>query len=220
MATLRRSSAFEETDLFAAEPSLPAGFAYRDALITSAEEHTLLKQLAELPFKPFDFHGYLAKRRVVSFGWSYDYAAGTLRGSDPIPCFLLPLRAQAAAFAGLSPDSLQQILINEYAPGAGIGWHRDRSMFGDVVAVSLSAASILRFRRKRADGWERRARHLQPRSTYLLRGEARWEWQHSVPPVDALRYSITFRNFVSDAPPAEGATAAVRRAQRPATRHS
>jgi len=201
MATLGQASAFEESDLFAAGPSLPAGFAYRDDLITPTEECALLKQLAGLPFKPFDFHGYLAKRRVVSFGWRYDYGARSLRDSDPIPCFLLPLRDQAAAFAGVSPDSLQQILINEYAPGAGIGWHRDRAMFSDVVAVSLSAASILRFRRKRANRWERGSRNLQPCSAYLLRGESRWEWQHSIPPVDALRYSVTFRNFVSDDAP-------------------
>jgi hypothetical protein len=30
---------------------------------------------------------------------------------------------------------------------------------------------------------------------YLLRGSARWDWQHSIPPVDTLRYSITFRNL-------------------------
>ena len=218
MAMLAQASAFEESDLFAAEPPLPAGFAYRDELITPAEECTLLKRLADLPFKPFDFHGYLAKRRVVSFGYRYDYSARGLRESDPIPCFLLPLRAQAAAFAGVSPDSLQQILINEYAPGAGIGWHRDRAMFGDVVAVSLSAASVLRFRRKRVNRWERGSRNLQPRSAYLLRGESRWEWQHSIPPVDALRYSVTFRNFVGhDA--AVAVQPPVRTARRLATRH-
>jgi alkylated DNA repair dioxygenase AlkB len=34
---------------------------------------------------------------------------------------------------------------------------------------------------------------VQPRSIYLLRGPARWEWQHSVSATRSLRYSITFR---------------------------
>jgi alkylated DNA repair dioxygenase AlkB len=188
-------SASAQSDLFAVEPSFPEGFAYRDDLITAAEECILLEELKSLPFKPFEFHGFLGKRRVVSFGWRYDYASRALRDADPIPSFLLGLRTDAAAFAGVSADSLQQILINEYAPGAGIGWHRDRPMFSDVIAVSLSAPAILRLRRRQGNEWGRASRTLQPRSAYLLRGAVRWEWQHSVPPVDALRYSVTFRKF-------------------------
>jgi hypothetical protein len=135
----------EQRELFAVEPSLPAGFAYRDALITPAEEDALLRQFEHLPFEPFDFHGFLGKRRVVSFGYSYDYASAALRDSDPIPAFLFPLRARAAAFAGVPVESLQQILINEYAPGAGIGWHREadvqRRRRGLTVGAEHSAAS-------------------------------------------------------------------------------
>ena len=109
-------------------------------------------------------------------------------------------RAQAADFAGLEAGALQQILINEYASGAGIGWHRDKPTFQDVVAVSLGARCTLRLRRKCGDGWERIAQQLQPRSAYLLRGAARREWEHSIPPVDQLRYSVTFRNFVAGSP--------------------
>jgi alkylated DNA repair dioxygenase AlkB len=200
MVTRRQASAYEQSDLFAVRSCLPKGFAYRDDVITPAEEHALLKLIECLPFKPFEFHGYLGKRRVVSFGWRYDYIARALQDSDPIPDFLLPLRTRAAAFAAVSPESLQQILINEYAPGAGIGWHRDKPMFGDVIAVSLSAPSVLRLRRKQGNGWERASRHLPPRSAYILRGEARWEWQHSIPPVNTLRYSVTFRTLVTTAP--------------------
>ena len=206
---LRQAMASEQKDLFAVRRSLPSGFTYRDDLITPAEELALLKQLENLPFKPFEFHGYLGKRRVVSFGWRYDYAARSLQEGDPTPDFLLPLRAQAAAFAGVSATSLQQILINEYGPGAGIGWHRDKPMFGDVIAVSLSAPTVLRFRRKRGDGWERASCHLLPCSAYVLRGEARWEWQHSISPVDALRYSVTFRNLLSGDPPAQSSSATI-----------
>jgi alkylated DNA repair dioxygenase AlkB len=193
----RRRTALAQHDLFAPEPAWPAGFAYHADLIAPADEAALLRNLEALSFQPFDFHGFLAKRHVAWFGWRYDYAGGQLRDSEPIPPFLLPLRAQAAAFAGVSAESLEQVLINRYAPGAGIGWHRDKPMFGDVIAVSLAAPCTLRLRRKPGNGWERASVHVQPRSAYLLRGEARREWQHSIPPVDALRYSVTFRTLAT-----------------------
>jgi alkylated DNA repair dioxygenase AlkB len=192
----RRTVAAEQRDLFAPEPAWPAGFAYQADLIAPADEAALLLDLEALPFQPFDFRGFLAKRHVAWFGWRYDYAGGQLRDSEPIPPFLLPLRTHAAAFAGVEPESLQQVLINQYAPGAGIGWHRDKPMFGDVIAVSLAAPCTLRLRRKQGNGWERASVHVQPRSAYLLRGEARWDWQHSIPPVNELRYSVTFRTLV------------------------
>jgi len=196
----RRTAAAEQRDLFAPEPAWPAGFAYRADLIAPADEAALLQNLEALPFQPFDFRGFLAKRHVAWFGWRYDYAGGQLRDSEPIPPFLVPLRVHAAAFAGVEPESLQQVLINKYAPGAGIGWHSDKPMFGDVIAVSLAAPCTLRLRRKQDNGWERASVHVQPRSAYLLRGDARWGWQHSIPPVDELRYSVTFRTLVERDP--------------------
>jgi alkylated DNA repair dioxygenase AlkB len=185
-----------QTELFATETAtLPDGFAYRDELIDADEEEALARRIAELPLKPFEFHGHLGNRRVVSFGWRYDYARRDIQMSAPIPDFLLPLRERAAVFAGVDADGLQQILINEYAPGAGVGWHRDKPEFQDVIAVSLLASCRLRFRRKQDARWERRTQPVQPRSVYVLRGPARHEWEHSVPALDALRYSVTFRNL-------------------------
>ncbi len=192
----RQSPRSEQSELFAPEPRLPGGFDYREALISPDEERAVVERFALLPFQPFEFHGYLGKRRIVSFGWRYDYGGRTLRESASIPSFLLPLRRQAAAFAQIPAQGLQQILVTEYAPGAGIGWHRDKPMFEDVVAVSFLSPCTLRFRRKQGEGWERASREIAPRSAYLLRGPARREWQHSVPPVERLRYSVTFRNFV------------------------
>ena len=180
--------------LFAAGPQ---GFAYRDGVLSPGEEAELVRRVERLPFKPFEFHGYLGKRRIVSFGWRYDYSGRALRESAAPPDFLLPLRDKAAAFARVDADGLRQILVTEYAPGAGIGWHRDKPMFEDVIAVSLLAPCTLRFRRARAKGWERASATIAPRSAYLLRGPARRVWEHSVPPLDALRYSVTFRSFVS-----------------------
>ena len=173
------------------------GFRYKSALIGSTEEDALVARLRELPFRKFEFHGYLGKRRVVSFGWQYDFSGGgALRKADDIPEFLLPLRERAARFAELEPEALQHVLVTEYAPGAGIGWHRDKAVFGHVVGVSLLAPCVLRFRRKVDGKWERVNVPAEPRSAYSLSGPARFEWQHSILRVDALRYSITFRNVL------------------------
>ena len=193
----RHLQPIEQSNLFLDQCTLPEGFAYREDVIPAGDEQALIERFQELPFKQFEFHGFLGNRRVVSFGWRYDFSGATLRPSDDIPPFLLPLRERAAAFAGITAEGLQQILINEYAPGAGIGWHRDKSMFEDVVAISLGSTCSLRLRRRQGNGWERAAQKVRPRSAYLLRGPVRREWEHSVPPVDCLRYSVTFRNFVA-----------------------
>ena len=200
----RPPAAADQIELFAPEPKLPPGFAYRDDIITAAEERELVAQLAELPFKPFEFHGYLGNRRIVSYGWRYDYSARAVQQAAPIPRFLLPLRQRAAEFASLAPESLEHILVTEYAEGAGIGWHRDKAEFADVIAVSLLAPCTLRFRRRKGTNWERAAHRINPRSAYLLRGPVRSEWQHSIPPLDRLRYSVTFRNLVASPDVADG----------------
>jgi alkylated DNA repair dioxygenase AlkB len=175
--------------------ALPDGFKYQTDLVSPQQEQTLLQHVRDLPFSEFLFHGYVGKRRVVSFGWQYDFNERKLRTADDIPPFLLTLREVAAAFAAMAPPQLQQVLVIEYGPGAGIGWHRDKAVFGDVVGVSLLSSCRFRLRRKLGAAWERVTLTLEPRSAYLLRGPARTEWEHSIPPVEALRYSITFRSF-------------------------
>ena len=180
------------------------GFRYRPALIGEADEADLLRDIRELPFREFEFHGFTGKRRVVSFGWRYDYSGAQLRKADAIPDFLLGLRALAASFAHLKPEELQHVLVSEYQPGAGIGWHRDKTVFGQVVGISLLAPCVVRFRRKvngdlrtdrgRSKQWERVNVLTAPRSAYHLSGPARSMWEHSILRVDELRYSITFRN--------------------------
>jgi len=176
----------------------PKGFAYRPDAFSAAEQRSWLERLQALPFKPFEFHGYLGKRRIVSFGWRYDYAGRALRPSEPMPAFLLPLRERAAALSGLAAESLQQALVTEYDAGVTIGWHRDKPMFEDVVALSFLSPCRLRLRLKRGSTWVRWATEIAPRSLYRLSGPARHEWEHSIPPVDSRRYSVTFRTFVRD----------------------
>jgi alkylated DNA repair dioxygenase AlkB len=180
--------------------AMPAGFRYAPDLIDAAEEARLAAAFADLPFKEFEFHGFLGKRRVVSFGFRYDFNGGGLMEAEPMPPFLLPVRDRAAAFAGLAPECLQHVLITEYRPGAAIGWHRDRANFDDVIGVSLLSPCTFRMRRGRGSDWERAAMRLDRRSVYLMRGPARDEWEHSIPAVDELRYSITFRSVRSSAP--------------------
>jgi alkylated DNA repair dioxygenase AlkB len=174
---------------------MPDGFRYEEDIINEAEEAALAKSLATLDLKPFEFHGHLGNRRVTSFGLRYDYARRTVKVTDGFPNFVADLWSKAAKFAGRNVGEFQQGGVNEYPPGAGIGWHRDKPQFGIIVGVSLLAPATMRFRRAEGTGWIRRSHRLEPRSMYILEGEARTVWEHSVPPVDALRYSLTFRTF-------------------------
>ncbi len=186
-----------QPSLFGAGPALPAGFKYQADLVSPAEERELLGQLAGLPFREFEFHGYVGKRRVVSFGWQYDFNEEQVHRVEDIPSFLLPAREKAASFAGLEPDELPHVLLTEYAAGAAIGWHKDKGVFGDVVGISLLSSCVFRLRLKKGAAWERASVVAEPRSAYLLRGPARTEWEHSIPAVESLRYSITFRTLGS-----------------------
>lgn len=185
-------------DLFGGTPALPEGFRYQDDVLPAAEERALIERFASLPFKEFEFHGFLGKRRTVSFGWRYDFNGGGLTKTDDLPDFLRGVRERAARFAGMRPEALQQVLLIEYGPGAAIGWHRDRPVFGNVVGLSLLSSCTFRLRRKLGTRWERASLIAQPRSAYLLSGPSRTEWEHSIPAVEALRYSVTFRNFRDD----------------------
>ena len=187
----------DQFNLFGAEPgpAFPPGFRYWPNVVSVNEERTLLDCLRALPFKEFEFQGYLGKRRVVSFGWRYDFNELVLQQTDDIPSFLHPLRETAARAADLSPSQLQHVLVTEYSPGAAIGWHRDKAVFGDVIGISLLSPCVFRLRRKVGTTWERVSLTAEPRSAYLLRGASRTEWEHSIPAVEALRYSITFRNL-------------------------
>ena len=180
-------------DLFA-QP-LIAGLDYRDDILSPAEESALIGHLAALDLAPFRFHGWLGNRKTASFGWRYDFDDASFQPADPLPDWLLPLRATAAAFAGAAPNDFIHVLLARYDPGAGIGWHRDRPVFEQVVGVSLGAPARLRFRRRTATGFERIALEVAPRSTYLLSGAARHEWEHSIAPGERLRFSITFRTM-------------------------
>jgi len=173
----------------------PRGFRDQEEIVTKEEEAALVASLGELNLKPFEFHGHLGNRRVVSFGLKYDYSRRSVEPASEMPAFLDHLLLRVAAFAGCEAGAFQQVGVNEYRPGAGIGWHKDKSQFGIIVAVSLLAPATMRFRRADGAQWNRITHTVNPRSIYILSGEARTEWEHSVPPLNALRYSIIFRTL-------------------------
>jgi len=183
---------------------MPDGFCYQDALFSSSEEQAFLRSFSGLPFKPFAFRGYLGNRRIVSYGFRYDYAGRVLRAADAMPGFLDPLREIASSFSHVPKEELRQALVTEYAPGAGIGWHKDKPMFEKVVALSFGSSCVLRLRRSAAKGRERFNAEIAPRSGYLLAGEVRDGWHHSIAPMKTPRYSVTFRAFRPDWKTAQG----------------
>ena len=185
----------EQLDLLGPAPDLPQGLTYRAELLTKSEEAELVARIAALPFAPFQFHGFEGKRRTVSFGWQYRFDGSGLAEAEPMPDWLLVVREKAAAFAGLAADDLVHALIIEYSEGAGIGWHRDRPDFGEVIGISLKSEAPLRFRLKESGRWRRLTLAAAPRSAYHLAGPVREQWEHSILAVPALRYSITLRTL-------------------------
>lgn len=181
--------------------TVPDGLRYRSDFVSEPEERDLLVQLSALRFGTFEMRGVVARRRVVFFGESYP---GTEGPAEPIPDFLQFLRTRVAEWAGREPGDFGMVLINEYRPGAPIGWHRDAPQYDAIAGVSLGSACRMRFRpyvpsgRERPASGRRRATHelaLMPRSAYLMSGAARNSFEHSIPPVTSLRYSITMRTF-------------------------
>lgn len=182
-----------QSNLFA-EPLID-GLQYRDDFITPTEHDRLVTELEGLNLAPFRFHGWLGSRKTQTFGWRYDFDDASFAPAEPIPQWLQPLRAKAAAFAGFAPEDFAHALLARYDPGAGIGWHRDRPQFEQVFGISLGAPATMRFRQRTAGGFRRTTVDLEPRSAYLLSGEVRREWEHSIAPGDTLRFSITFRSL-------------------------
>jgi DNA oxidative demethylase len=174
---------------------LIAGLKYREDFISEVEEGALLDRLMPLDLAPFRFHGWLGNRRTQSFGWRYDFDDASFTPTEPLPDWLRPLRSKAAELAGVPDQEFVQALIARYDPGAGIGWHRDRDVFEKVVGVSLGTPASLRFRQRTPTGFSRASLELVPGSAYLLSGEVRHRWEHSIAPGDQLRFSITFRTL-------------------------
>ena len=185
--------------LFGAD--VPEGFHYAAGFLSVEEERRLADAIASVEFSTFEMRGVVARRRVAFFGATYDAGGATPRA---IPGFLCDLRSRLAAWARVDPGAFAMALINEYQPGAPIGWHRDAPQYEIVAGVSLLSPCRMRFRRYQPGGLasgprlRRKATHeipLEPRSAYLMTGASRQEFEHHIPAVASLRYSITFRTL-------------------------
>src|SRR5262245_13588519 len=181
---------------------VPHGFHYRDDFITVDEEAALVQHIAGVEFSTFEMRGVVARRRVAFFGRSYDAGRAA---SGPMPAFLLPLRDGVAAWVGADEHSFAMALINEYPPGAPIGWHRDSPQYDIVAGISLLSSCRMKFRpylrpdrNASPEAARRTATHqmtLDRRSAYLMTGDSRNAYEHHIPAVSTLRYSITFRTL-------------------------
>ena len=175
-------------------PLVP-GLAYREELIDRDEEAALIAAIQGIQLSPFKFQGWEGKRLTRTFGWRYDFDDRSFAPVDPLPDWLMPLRDRAAEFGGIEPGEFVHALVTRYDPEAGIGWHRDRPQFGQVVGVTLAGPATLRFRQRSGSGFRRAGLELAARSAYHLSGEVREQWEHGIAAYEVLRYSFTFRTL-------------------------
>jgi alkylated DNA repair dioxygenase AlkB len=174
---------------------------YRPEFVSREEEKALLEAIAPLPFREARFQEYFAKRRVVHFhaGAGDEAYSGhdDTFSSGPLPPFLIDLQRKVADWLAIDPATFVHALVSEYRPGTPIGWHRDKPVYGIVIGLSLAGWGSMRFRPfESRTARETVLLELEPRSAYVMRDEIRWQWQHSMLPTKALRYSITFRTRV------------------------
>jgi alkylated DNA repair dioxygenase AlkB len=173
----------------------PPGFHYRADFLSAEEEAGLFPAIARLPFEEFRFQQFTAKRKIVSYGFHYSFESYKLSPAGPIPAFLEPFRARAAAWIGCAPEDFAEALVTEYPEGAAIGWHKDVKPFERIVGISLGGACKMRFRKGAPRAQESFVVLLEPRSAYEISEEARQEWEHHIAVTPERRYSITFRTL-------------------------
>ena len=192
---------YRDLSLFADEITVPDGFVYRENFCSVAKEQELIREIQQIELTPFKYYQFTGKRRTASFGWQYEFGGSDIIRAAELPEFVLLLRDRAARLFNVDPYSFVQATIIEYSPGSPIGWHRDIPHFGVIIGISLGAPCRMRFRKtnrrrsKNAKRDEMLSIELQPRSLYLMSGASRESWQHSIPPVKKLRYSIVMRTL-------------------------
>lgn len=177
------------------------GLLYIPQYISQSHHEMLIKTIDEQPWR-----GDLA-RRTQHYGYVYDYRAKTVDISmhlGELPSWLNRI-AQHLHYDGLVPEVPDQAIVNEYLPGQGIADHTDsKPSFGEVV-TSLSLAALVVMEFKKSD--QTIPILLEPRSLFVMRGEARYQWTHGIAKrkqdvhdgqtfVRNRRLSITFRKVV------------------------
>ena len=185
----------EQGELFGVNAPAVPGLVMVPEAVTAAEEIELTVRIDAAPLRPFEFGQWRGKRLTAHYGRAYDFTRGRLDEAPPLPGWLVALRDKLAPLAHLDAAALQAALLIRYDSGAGIGWHRDRPQYGEVLGLSLGADCTMRLRRRTETGFRRRTLPLPARSLYRLSGEVRWDWEHSIAPMQETRWSVTFRTL-------------------------
>ncbi len=185
----------KQGELFAVKEPLLPGLRQALEAVSAVEEAELSARIDAAPLEPFQFGQWRGKRLTTHYGRAYDFSRHRLDEAPPMPGWLAALRDRLAPLVGMDPAAFEAALLIRYDPGAGIGWHRDRPQYGDVLGLSLGADCTMRLRRRTEAGFERRTLPLPARSLYRLSGEVRWAWEHSIVPLEETRRSVTFRTL-------------------------
>ncbi|MEO6322990.1 MAG: alpha-ketoglutarate-dependent dioxygenase AlkB [Thermoanaerobaculia bacterium] len=175
----------------------PPGFFLTPDFISAKTESKYLAYLDSLVFQPTEMRGWALRRQILAFGTGFGTNFQSTVAAPLLPRRLYALRTRAASWAGCSASELSQALVQKYPKGATIGWHVDADIFGaPIIGISFGGTAQLMFRpANRTSG--RRAIEIPPRSVYRLEGPSRSTWLHSIAPVPASRYSITFRSLAA-----------------------
>ena len=187
------------TSLFPVEPVFPEGFQYYEDFLSEAEEMELAEAVAKLELHMLIFQGFEAKRKVESYGYNYHFDSRTVTKGKDVPEALQFLVAKVAIFLSMQAEDFEQLLVTEYPPGSVINWHRDAPPFDVIAGVSL--LSDCKFKLRPYDRAAREGRKstisldVKRRSLYIIKGESRESWEHSIAPVAETRYSITLRSL-------------------------
>jgi alkylated DNA repair dioxygenase AlkB len=191
-----QANAVNDSNINRVVAELPAGFSYYPEFLDGKEQAEVIGTIERLGFEPFRFQGYTAKREIVVYGWDYDFTSRKASETESLPEFLHPLRAKVASYLREREQDFVEALVTKYPSGAQIGWHRDVPQFEIVAGISLLSPCRMRLKPYPAKG---RATIfsvvLTPGSLYVMRDDARWKFQHSIPPVEELRYSVTLRTL-------------------------
>jgi alkylated DNA repair dioxygenase AlkB len=185
--------------LFPVEPVWPPGFIYERNFITREEEQELLRSIREeVTVRNSQYHEYTARRKSAHFGLKWNYGTEVLEDVPPAPEFLQQLAAKVARRFSLPVEHFPHVLVIEYPPGAPMGWHRDAPPFAVIYGISLGSTCQFGLR-PNAEALRTKENTLkfdvEPRSLYMMSGQCRSQWQHSVWPVKDTRYSITLRTM-------------------------
>jgi alkylated DNA repair dioxygenase AlkB len=184
--------------LFPSENIYPNGFIYHPDFIDANQENDLIEIIKQFELRPMMFQGFEAKRRTMSFGYDYSFDDRKISKGKNIPHEFYPLVSRVAEVCHVKQEDFSELLVTEYPVGSVINWHRDAPPFELIAGISVLSDCIFKLRPHDKAKQTRKSIISFPvahRSLYIIKNEARYDWQHSTAPVKHVRYSITLRTL-------------------------